>query len=86
MQRSPRRIPPASARRNVLVRFSSWMTAVRSLRERAGSDFIPELGETLELSRVRPDSIAMRDVCRVASFYLDEWTGIEPLPGDLALR
>jgi len=82
----PEEDPSCLGAADVLVRFSSWMTAVRSLRERAGSDFIPELGETLELSRVRPDSIAMRDVCRVASFYLHEWTGIEPLPGDPAPR
>jgi len=65
------------------LRFSAWMAAVRFLRENAGGDFTPELREILELSRARPDSIAMRqDVCRVASYYLQQWAGVEPLPTD----
>lgn len=65
------------------VRFSAWMEAVRALREKAGGDFTPELRPILELSRVRPDSHAMRgDVCRVASYYMKQWANLEPLPGD----
>lgn len=68
---------------NVSIRFSGWMVAVRTLRENAGGDFTPELKTLLELSRIRTDSLAMRgDVCRVASCYLKEWAGIEPLPTD----
>jgi len=53
------------------------------LREKNGGDFTPELKTILELSRVRKESRSMRvDVCRVASYYLHEWAGIEPLPGD----
>jgi len=65
------------------IRFNAWMVAVRSLRVRGQGDFVPELGAILELSRVRPDSHVMRqDICRVASFYLQEWAGVAPLPTD----
>jgi hypothetical protein len=68
---------------DVSRRFSAWMVAVRTLREKCGGDFTPELREILELSRVRPDSQAMRgDVLRVASFSMHEWTGLQPLPTD----
>jgi hypothetical protein len=68
---------------DVSVRFSSWMTAARVLREKAGADFVPELAEILDLSRVRTDSHCMQqDVRRVASYYMKEWAGVEPLPGD----
>jgi hypothetical protein len=68
---------------DISIRFTGWVTAVQTLREKAGGDFIPELKAILELSRARPDSIAMgSDVRRVASYYLKEWAGIEPLPGD----
>lgn len=54
-----------------------------TLREKCGGDFTPELKTILELSRARPDSHCMRaDICRVASFYLHEWTGLAPLPTD----
>ena len=67
----------------VSIRFSAWMVAVRTLREKAGADFTPELKTILELSRVRTDSHCMRaDVCRVASFYMKEWAGLDPLPTD----
>jgi hypothetical protein len=66
-------------------RFYGWMRAVQNLRERCGGDFTPELKTILELSRVRPESHCMRqDICRVASFYLNQWAGIPPLPTDPA--
>ena len=65
------------------TRFSAWMVAVRSLREKSGGDFTPELREILELSRVRTDSHCMQvDVRRVASYYMQQWTGLAPAPGD----
>lgn len=65
------------------IRFSSWMVAVRALREKTQADFVPELREILELSRIRTDSYVMQqDIRRVSSFYLKEWAGVEPLPGD----
>ncbi len=68
---------------NASIRFTGWMCAVRTLREKCGGDFTPELKTILELSRVRPDSRCLRaDICRVASFYLHEWTGLAPLPTD----
>jgi hypothetical protein len=68
---------------DVAIRFSGWMEAVRTLRAKAGGDFMGELGEILELSRVRTDSQVMRsDVRRVASYYLKTWAGVEPLPDD----
>ncbi len=64
-------------------RFSAWMAAAHPLRIRCGADFTPELKEITVLARVRKDSIAMRsDVLRVASYYLNEWAGIPPLPHD----
>lgn len=68
---------------DVSIRFSGWMEAVRTLRDKCGGDFTTELKTILELSRVRTDSHAMRsDVCRVASYYLQQWAGIAPLPSD----
>ncbi len=67
----------------VSIRFSAWIDAARTLRERCGGDFIPELCAILELSRVRTDShVVQADVRRVASFYAEKWAGIAPLPGD----
>jgi hypothetical protein len=67
----------------VSVRFGAWMQAVRTLREKSGGDFTPELGEILELARVRGDSHVMRvDVLRVASYYMHEWAGLAPLATD----
>lgn len=80
---SPEQDPSFEGAADVGIRFSAWMAAVRALREKSGGDFIPELREILELSRVRTDSIVLRgDVRRVASYYLREWAGVEPLPGD----
>ncbi len=68
---------------DIAIRFSGWMAAVRTLRDKAGGDFTPELKTILELSRVRTDSTVMRSsVCRVASYYLHQWAGIAPLPTD----
>lgn len=65
------------------TRFYGWMEAAAALREKCGGDFVPELKTILELSRVRPESHCMQvDICRVASFHLHEWAGIEPLPTD----
>jgi len=65
------------------TRFYGWLPAAKTLREKCGADFTPELKTILESSRVRPESHCMRqDICRVASFYLHEWAGIEPLPTD----
>ncbi len=68
---------------NASIRFTGWMCAVRALREKCGGDFTPELKTILELSRVREDSRCMRqDICRVASYYMREWTCLAPLPTD----
>lgn len=68
---------------DVSIRFSAWMTAASALKDKAGADFVPELGEVLDLSRVRSDSYVMQqDVRRVASYYMKSWAGVEPLPGD----
>lgn len=65
------------------TRFYGWIPAAKSLREKCGADLTPELKSILELSRVRPESTCMRrDICRVASYYLHQWAGIEPLPTD----
>jgi hypothetical protein len=68
---------------SISIRFSAWMCAARKLRAECGGDFSAELKPILELSRVRPDSYVLRmDVCRVASYYLHQWAGVEPLPTD----
>ena len=68
---------------DISIRFSAWMTAARALKDKAGADFVPELREVLDLSRVRTDSHVMQqDVRRVSSHYMKMWAGVEPLPGD----
>ena len=75
--------PDFAAAVDPATRFYGWITAAKALREKAGGDFAPELKVILELSRVRPESHCMRqDICRVASYYLQVWTGIPPLPTD----
>jgi hypothetical protein len=60
----------------ISIRFSGWLQAARLLRERTGEDSSAVLRSVLKLARQRPDSQALReDVVRVASFYLQEWTG-----------
>ena len=57
--------------------------AVRALQGRDEVDLTPELGAILELARVRQDSYVMRqDVVRVASYYMQQWAGVVPLPTD----
>jgi hypothetical protein len=80
---TPEQDPNYIGAADVAVRFSAWMVAVRTLREKCGGDFIPELRAILELSRVRDDSIVLRtDVLRVASYYMHQWAGVAPLPTD----
>ena len=87
---SPGRNTPCFSPRSYRLRmaamagtFSSWMVAIRALREKAKADFVPELREILELSRVRTDSYVMQqDIRRVSSFYMKEWAGVEPQLGD----
>jgi hypothetical protein len=68
---------------DISLRFSAWMVAARTLREKSGGDFTAELNEILELSRVRADSYVMRvDVLRVASYYMQQWAGLAPLATD----
>lgn len=68
---------------SVAVRFNAWIGAASALRENSGGDFTAELGEILQLSRVRTDSDAMRtSVRRVASYYMKQWANLDPLPGD----
>jgi hypothetical protein len=67
----------------VSIRFSAWTVALPPLREKAGGDFTPELRAILELSRIREDSHLMQeDVRRVASYYMQQWAGVAPVPGD----
>jgi hypothetical protein len=67
----------------VAIQFSAWMVAARALQGTDKVDLTPELGAILELARVRQDSYVMRqDVVRVASYYLQQWAGVAPLPTD----
>lgn len=67
----------------VAYRFSIWIGTVKALRENGSGDFLPELRQILDLSRVRTDIVTMQsDVRRVASHYLHLWAGVALLPGD----
>lgn len=75
--------PGLAGAADISIRFSAWISAARTLREACGGDFVPELREILELSRVRTDSqVLQQDVRRIASDYANQWAGIAPLPGD----
>ncbi len=64
-------------------RFSAWMEATRALQGKEGIDFVPQLKEIIEPARKHDKSHVLRiDVVRVASYYLQQWGGIEPLPTD----
>jgi len=79
---------PGSEAYNKLVdgistRFSAWMEATRPLQEAKVADFTPQLEEIIEPARRLDQSHVIRiDVVRVASFYLNQWAGIAPLPTD----
>ena len=74
---------PYSYGSDISTRFAAWMVATRALQGKGDADFAPELKEILQLSRQHQQSYTLRiDVVRVASFYLHEWAGIEPLPTD----
>lgn len=65
------------------TRFYGWLPAAVALREKCGADFTTELKSILEGSRRRPESHCMRqDICRPASYHLNQWAGIPPLPTD----
>ena len=65
----------------VAIQFSAWMVAARAMQGKDGVDLTPELRIILELARVRHRSYVMRqDVVRVASYYLQQWAGLAPLP------
>jgi hypothetical protein len=63
--------------------FSDWMEAVRALQEQANVSFVSQLQEIAIHARNCQDDHNIRmSVVRVASFYLNKWAGIAPLPGD----
>ena len=67
----------------ISTRFSAWMVATRALQEPKVADFVPQLKEIIEPARKHDQLYAIRmDVVRVASFYLNKWAGIAPLPTD----
>jgi hypothetical protein len=58
------------------IRFGGWIHAARLLREQHADDHSADLGAMLQLARRRPDSYVMQqDIVRVASYYLEQWTG-----------
>ena len=68
---------------DISTRFSAWMEAARALQGKDGVDFVPELQEIIEPARKHDQSHTLRiDVVRVASYYLQQWGGIAPLPTD----
>jgi hypothetical protein len=80
---TPETDPHYEGAADVSIRFSAWMEAVRALRDPCHADLTPELGEILALSRLRTDSHCLQaDVRRVASYYMHQWAGLAPLPGD----
>ncbi len=67
----------------ISTRFSAWMVATRALQEPGLADFTPQLQAIIEPARRLSHLEAIRiDVVRVASFYLNKWAGIAPLPTD----
>lgn len=71
------------AHADISTRFSAWMAATLALQGRGGVDFVPQLQAIIEPARTHDQSYVLQiDVVRVASFYLKEWAGIEPLPTD----
>ena len=63
--------------------FSAWIEAARALQGKEGLDFVPQLQEIIEPARQYEQNYELRmAVGRVASFYLQQWGGIEPLPTD----
>lgn len=79
--------PHPSGGHSAALRFTSWMVAVRALREKSGGDFAAELGEILVRSRVRPKTELFQTKVRgVASQAMKEWTGVEPQAGDSTAR
>lgn len=79
--------PPADQRYenggDISTRFSAWMEAARALQGKDGVDLVPQLQEIIEPARKHTDNQTMRiDVVRVASYYLQQWGGIAPLPSD----
>ena len=68
---------------DIATRFSAWMEAARALQGKDGVDFVPQLQEIIEPARKHAQNHMMRiDVVRVASYYLQQWGGIAPLPTD----
>lgn len=80
---TPEQDPSYEAAADISLRFSPWLQSAQVLRDRSGADFSAELRALLVLARKRPDSIVLRgDVVRVASYYLNQWTGEPPHPDD----
>lgn len=80
---TPEQDPSYEAAADISLRFSPWLLSARILHDRMGTDFSAELRSLLVLARKRPDSIVLRgDVVRVASYYLNQWTGETPHPDD----
>lgn len=68
---------------SISTRFSAWMEATRAVQESKVADFVPQLQEIIDPARRLDQVHAIRmDVVRVASFYLNKWAGIAPLPSD----
>lgn len=87
--RSLRELDPAAEQpnypsaSNLSNQFSAWIEAAIALQGKDGLDFVPQLQEIIEPARNHPESHVLRiDVARVASFYLQQWGGIAPLPTD----
>jgi hypothetical protein len=74
---------PSPQYADISTRFSAWMVATRALQGTAGVDFVPQLEAIIEPARTHQHNHVVRiDVVRVASYYLQQWGGIEPLPTD----
>jgi hypothetical protein len=72
---------------SISTRFSAWMVATRALQKAKVADFVPQLQEIIDPARRLDQVHAIRmDVVRVASFYLNQWAGIAPLPTDPSPR
>jgi hypothetical protein len=67
----------------ISAKFSAWMVAAEALQGAPDISYVAELQEIATAARAGQDDFNIRmTIVRVASFYLQQWANIEPLPSD----
>lgn len=81
--RSPRTADDIDPTYDVLARFGGLFNAAFALREAGSGEFTPELRAILVAPGAKQHVPGVRsDIVRVASYYLQQWAGDAPAPGD----